>query len=103
MPAIMEKSPEGLRMLRNYSLSARAFVMENFENPNVQAFLISWALGPNIKPTQQGAGSIFYIMIPAIHVYGQAIPEGGSIELPKALARYVEAHGGTVLTDAPRV
>ena len=101
MPAVMEKSPDGLRMLRNYSLSARAFVMENFENPNVQAFLISWALGPNIKPTQQGAGSIFYIMIPAIHVYGQAIPEGGSIELPEALAKYVEAHGGTVLTDAP--
>ena len=40
-------------------------------------------------------------MIPAIHVYGQAIPEGGSIELPNALARYIEAHGGTVLTDSP--
>ena len=101
MPASMEKSPDGLKMLRNYNLSARAFVMENFENPNVQAFLISWALGPNIKPDQQGAGSIFYIMIPAVHVYGQAIPEGGSIALPEALARYVEAHGGTVLTGSP--
>ena len=59
MPSVMEKSPDGLRMLRNYNLSARAFVMENFENPYVQAFLLSWALGPNIKPTQQGAGSIF--------------------------------------------
>jgi phytoene dehydrogenase-like protein len=67
--------------------------LENFENSWVQAFLISWALGPNIKPTQQGAGSIFYIMIPAIHVFGQAIPEGGSQMLPEALARYVEAHG----------
>lgn len=101
MPSIMENSPEGLKMLRNYNLSARAFVMENFEDPNVQAFLISWALGPNIKPTQQGAGSIFYIMIPAVHVYGQAIPEGGSMELPKALAAYIEARGGTVLTGSP--
>ncbi|MDA5193876.1 phytoene desaturase family protein [Govanella unica] len=101
MPAAMERSPEGLRMLRNYNLSARAFVMENFENPHIQAFLISWALGPNIKPTQQGAGSIFYIMIPAIHVYGQAIPRGGSIELPNALAKYVNAHGGKVLTNSP--
>lgn len=100
MPAAMERSPEGLRMLRNYNLSARAFVMENFENPHVQAFLISWALGPNIKPTQQGAGSIFYIMIPAIHVYGQAIPKGGSIQLPNALAKYVNAHGGKVLTNS---
>ena len=100
-PAAMERSPEGLRMLRNYSLSAKAFVMENFENPHIQAFLLSWALGPNIKPTQQGAGSIFYIMIPAIHVYGQAIPRGGSIQLPNALARYVEARGGKVLTGSP--
>ena len=101
MPSVMERSPEGLKMLRNYNLSAKAFVMENFENPWVQAFLISWALGPNIKPTQQGAGSVFYIMIPAVHVYGQAIPEGGSIQLPNALARYIEAHDGTVLTDSP--
>jgi phytoene dehydrogenase-like protein len=101
MPAAMERSPAGLRMLRNYNLSARAFVLENFGDPRVQAFLLSWALGPNIKPTQQGAGSTFYIMIPAIHIYGQAIPEGGSIQLPLALARYVEAHGGTVLTSSP--
>ena len=100
-PAAMERSPEGLRMLRNYNLSAQAFVMENFENPHIQAFLLSWALGPNIKPSQQGAGSIFYIMIPAIHVYGQAIPRGGSIQLPKALAKYTEAHGGKVLTGSP--
>lgn len=100
MPQAMERSPEGLKMLRNYSLSAKAFVLENFENPHVQAFLISWALGPNIKPTQQGAGNIFYIMIPAIHVYGQAIPKGGSIELPKALARYVNDKGGKVLTNS---
>ena len=45
MPSVMEKSPDGLRMLRNYNLSARAFVTENFENPHVQAFLLSWALG----------------------------------------------------------
>lgn len=101
LPAAMEKSAEGLKMLRNYNLSARAFVLENFENPHIQAFLISWALGPNIKPTQQGAGSIFYIMIPAIHIYGQAIPRGGSIQLPMALANYVEANGGKVLTSSP--
>jgi len=101
LPAAMERSEEGLKMLRNYSLSARAFVMENFENPHIQAFLTSWALGPNIKPTQQGAGNIFYIMIPAIHVYGQAIPKGGSIALPNALAAYVNANGGKVLTNSP--
>jgi phytoene dehydrogenase-like protein len=101
LAAAMERSPAGLRMLRNYNLSAKTFVLENFQNPHVQAFLLSWALGPNIKPTQEAAGSVFYIMIPAIHVYGQAIPEGGSMQLPVALARYIEARGGKVLTSAP--
>lgn len=101
MAASMEKSVEGLKMLRNYQLSAKSFVQENFENPWVQSFLISWALGPNIKPTQQGAGSIFYIMIPAIHVFGQAIPEGGSQMLPEALAGYIDDNGGKVLRSAP--
>ena len=39
-------------------------------------------------------------MIPAVHVYGQAIPEGGSQELPNSMARYIEANGGRVITGA---
>ena len=38
-------------------------------------------------------------MIPAIHHYGQAIPEGGSQMLPNSMARYIEAREGRVLTD----
>jgi len=60
--------------------------------------MLNWALAPQILPDQEGAGQSFYIMIPAIHVYGQAIPEGGSQELPNSMARYVEARGGAVLT-----
>ncbi len=63
--------------------------------------MLNWALAPQILPDQEGAGQSFYIMIPAIHVYGQAIPAGGSQELPNAMARYVEAHGGQVLTGCP--
>ena len=63
--------------------------------------MLNWALAPQILPDQEGAGQSFYIMIPAIHVYGQAIPQGGSQELPNAMARYVEAHGGQVLTGCP--
>ncbi|MBS0612490.1 MAG: NAD(P)/FAD-dependent oxidoreductase, partial [Proteobacteria bacterium] len=63
--------------------------------------MLNWALAPQILPEQEGAGQSFYIMIPAIHVYGQAIPRGGSQELPNAMVRYIEAHGGQVLTQAP--
>ncbi|HBI29397.1 MAG TPA: NAD(P)/FAD-dependent oxidoreductase, partial [Deltaproteobacteria bacterium] len=100
LPAAMENSREGLRMLRSYNQSAKAFVLENFENPHVQAFILGWALAPQLLPDQQGIGQTFYIMIPAIHFYGESIPEGGAMMLSNALVSYLEAHGGTVRTSA---
>jgi len=99
-PAAMEESEEGLRRLRDYQLSTRAFVEENFENTYVQAFIHGWAMGPHIKPDQEGMGATFYIMVPAVHYYGQAIPEGGSMQLPLACRRLIEDKGGKVLTNA---
>lgn len=101
MAQAMERSKDGLRRLREFSLSARAWVEENFENDFVRAVMLNWALAPQILPEQEGAGQSFYIMIPAVHVYGQAIPRGGSQELPLAMQRYIESRGGTVLTNAP--
>ena len=101
MARALERSREGLRRLREFSLSARAWVEQNFENDFVRAVMLNWALAPQILPEQEGAGQSFYIMIPAVHVYGQAIPQGGSQELPLAMGRYIEAHGGKVLTCAP--
>ena len=101
MARALEASHAGLKRLQEFSLSARAWVEMNFEHDFVKAVMLNWALAPQILPDQEGAGQSFYIMIPAIHVYGQAIPEGGSQELPNAMARYVEAHGGQVLTGCP--
>lgn len=100
LPSALETSQAGLMRLREFSMSARAWVEANFENNFVKAVMLNWALAPQILPDQEGAGQSFYIMIPAIHYYGQAIPEGGSMELPKAMARYVEECGGKVLTGA---
>jgi predicted dehydrogenase len=97
----MERSREGLRRLREFSLSARAWVEQHFGNDFVRAVMLNWALAPQILPEQEGAGQSFYIMIPAVHVYGQSIPRGGSQQLPLAMARYIEAHGGTVFTNCP--
>jgi phytoene dehydrogenase-like protein len=98
--AVMEHSEAGLEMIRNYRLSPKAFVKENFKNPHVQAFILGWALAPQIWPFQEGTGQSFYVMIPAIHYFGESIPKGGTIQLPLALARYIEAHGGKVMTEA---
>jgi phytoene dehydrogenase-like protein len=98
MARALETSHAGLRRLQEFSLSARTWVEMNFEHDFVKAVMLNWALAPQILPEQEGAGQSFYIMIPAIHVYGQAIPQGGSQELPNAMARYIEAHGGQVVT-----
>ncbi|MEM7033273.1 MAG: NAD(P)/FAD-dependent oxidoreductase [Chloroflexota bacterium] len=100
LESVMVNSKEGLEMLRNYRLSPKAFVEENFENPHVRAMILGWAMAPQLWPHQQGVGQSFYVMIPAIHYFGESIPEGGSIQLPLALARYIEARNGTVLTEA---
>lgn len=96
----LEGSRAGLRRLRDYQLSSRAFTQENFENPHVQAFILGWATAPQTLPDQVGTAQGFYIMIPSIHYYGQAIPEGGSGMLAVSMQRYIEASGGTVLTGA---
>ena len=101
MTQALERTRDGLRRLREFSLSARAWVEENFENDFVRAIMLNWALAPQILPEQEGAGQSFYIMIPAIHVYGQAIPKGGSQRLPDAMVAYLKAHGGEVFTNAP--
>lgn len=100
MARAMETSHEGLRRLREFSMSANMWVEQNFENRFIKGVMLNWALAPQILPEQEGAGQSFYIMIPAIHEFGQAIPRGGSQMLPISMARYIEAHGGAVLTDA---
>ena len=100
MASALENSESGLARLREFSMSARAWVQNYFENDFIRAVMLNWALAPQILPDQEGAGQSFYIMIPAIHVYGQAIPEGGSQQLPESMAKFVEARGGKVLTGA---
>lgn len=100
MAQAMERSREGLKRLREFSLSALSWVEQNFENDFVRAVMLNWALAPQVLPEQEGAGQSFYIMIPAVHVFGQAIPRGGSQQLPLAMARYLEAHNGKVITGA---
>ncbi len=101
MQEALESTEAGLDLLRFYSMSPYDFVMENFEHRVVQSFLIGWSTAPGVGPHTEGRGELFFIMIPAIHVYGEAIPQGGSIALPLALARMIQSYGGQVHTGVP--
>ncbi len=100
MTSVMENSEAGLEMLRNYRLSPKAWVKENFKHPIVQSLILGWAMAPQNWPFQEGVGQSFYVMIPAIHSFGESIPKGGTDQMPIALAKYIEAHGGKVMTNA---
>jgi len=100
MSSMLETTAAGVELLRDFSMSPLDFTFENFEHPQVQTFILGWATAPGIRPDQEGRGELLYLMIPAIHIYGESIPEGGSIALPLALARMIEAYGGTVRTEA---
>jgi len=56
LPMAMQNSEAGLRMLRDYNLSARAFVEENFEHPEVRNVILGWALAPQIMPDRKPSG-----------------------------------------------
>ncbi|WP_371169272.1 phytoene desaturase family protein [Aliiroseovarius sp. 2305UL8-7] len=101
MPNALQDSYEGLLKLKEFNLSSRQFVMQNFESDTVRAFILGWAMAPQIFPDTECTGQSFYILIPGIHTYGAAIPKGGSMMLPTSLANYIKAHGGEVLTEAP--
>ncbi len=101
MPSALQDSYKGLLKLKEYNLSSRQFVLQNFESDAVRAFVLGWALAPQVFPDTECMGQSFYILIPGIHTYGAAIPKGGSMMLPLALARYIQSRGGEVLTDAP--
>ena len=96
----LENNSEGLRRLRDYQLSSRAFTMKNFENPHVQAFILGWAMAPQTLPDQEATAQGFYVMIPSIHYFGESIPEGGSGMLSESMKAYIEANGGKVMTGA---
>lgn len=96
----LENNPEGLKRLRDYQLSSRQFTIENFENDTVRGFILGWATAPQTLPDQLGTAQGFYVMIPSIHYFGQSIPKGGSGMLSESMKSYIEANGGTVLTNA---
>lgn len=97
----LEQTHEGKLMLRNQMLSCKDFLEENFESPYIKAFLLQAAMAPNIKPDQEQLANTFFLMVPHLHEFGEAIPRGGSGELSHSLARMVEGYGGKIVLSTP--
>lgn len=73
-------------------------INERFEHPRVRDF-VAWLAFLTIQPLDRpGTGILPFATTGGREQFGWATPVGGSIALPNALARYIEAHGGRVLT-----
>lgn len=83
---------------KRVAASAAEIVLETFEDPHVQSFML-WMAFMTIQPLRQRETGI----LPYSLVFGRqnnswVLPKGGSGALPSALARYIIDHGGEILT-----
>ena len=73
---------------------------ESFEGPEVPA-MIAWMAAQSGPPPTEPLSAPFALWHPMYHESGMKRPRGGSGMLTQALQKMIEAHGGTVITDAP--
>jgi phytoene dehydrogenase-like protein len=89
--------PEGRRFLAHAKADLFATVDQTFDDFRLRA-LFKLLLHAGAGENEPGTGLAFPQMISALT--GNALPVGGSVSLPLALARLIVAAGGTVQTNA---
>ncbi len=95
----LAEHPDGTLWQRRIALSAWDIIRDNFEDEHTRAFLLWMAFMTMVPPDQPVSGRLAYSLVNGRQYWSWAVPKGGSGELPKALARLIEAHGGTILTN----
>ena len=82
---------------RRYAMSGFQLTCDLFESDHMRrASLMCGHLG-SVPPSDSDTGGQAYSLV-NFHLNGRVIPKGGSGTLTVALGRYIEAHGGLVLT-----
>ncbi|HMP77528.1 MAG TPA: NAD(P)/FAD-dependent oxidoreductase [Kiritimatiellia bacterium] len=92
-PRMVTQLPD---ILRSYG----GVITKSFTDSRLRA-LVGWMAAQSGPPPDAACSAPFAIWHPMYHVSGVKRPRGGSGMLTQALARMIEDHGGTVLTDAP--
>ncbi len=91
----------GERMLDIRRRSALDIITERFEEPRVRAFF-AWIAFMTLQPLDEPeTGLLAFSLVAGRQRFSWILPQGGSIQLPKALARIIEENAGTILTSKP--
>ena len=99
MMAALEESDEGLDFLQFTYMSARDWLEENFESEEMKAFLALWGCNHSpLSPEDAGSAIIIFGFIGLLQDAGVGVPLGGMRTLSNSFRRFLEAHGGVILT-----
>ncbi|MBW1901768.1 MAG: NAD(P)/FAD-dependent oxidoreductase [Deltaproteobacteria bacterium] len=101
MVSLLDQSPEGRDLLRCMLISAAEICDDWFETPELKATLTKFVAEELVSPRAKGTGFVVFVLIPLMHRYGGALPEGGSGALSEAMVRCIQHYGGTIRTNAP--
>ena len=93
------RSDSFLETTRNAFVGYDSVVRRSFTDPRVQA-VVGWMAAQSGPPPTERLSGPLAIWHPLYHRSGMKRPRGGSGMLTQALARVIEAYGGTVTTDA---
>jgi phytoene dehydrogenase-like protein len=101
LPELLMELEDGGVWARREALSAWEIIRDNFEDWHTRTFMLWMAIG-TVQPFERpGTGLLAYSFAAGRQRSGWAIPKGGSGALPRALVRFIEDRGGTVLTGKP--
>ena len=90
--------PQGKLWQRRLAMSAWDIIHDNFEDEHCRAFMLALGHVSLIPPEQAVTGRLAYSPV-SQQLSDRPFPKGGSGVLTQALARFIEAHNGTILTN----
>jgi phytoene dehydrogenase-like protein len=95
----LAEHPRGKLWQRRLAMSAWEIIRDNFEDEHTRAFMV-WMAYQTVEPPEAAmTGRLAYSLVAGRQRWSWTTPKGGSGALTQALARLIEAHGGTILTN----
>lgn len=95
---LISNGPNPEKWKSRVAASAAEIVLNTFEDPHVQSFML-WMAFMTIQPLRQpGTGILPYSLVFGRQNNSWVLPKGGSGSLPGALAQYIIEHGGEIRT-----
>jgi len=96
---LLAAHPKGKLWQRRIAMSAWEIIRDNFEDEHCRAFMTWMAYQTVVPPEDAMTGRLAYALVSGRQRWSWTTPKGGSGALTQALARLIEAHGGTILTN----